>query len=362
MLDALLPALGGAAVGWAVGKSLDLPLSYVARSLRKKWRLVRSRSGGLESVRASFWFGARETSVVILDGDGSQAFASQNISATVAASRVVPVGGVASCREQYERAANARSIRGESAPWDGELLSVAHYSSYRTGRDEELSLRLRLHPTTYFEVASVIESLRGEDPHGFGDYIGAFGFDGAEDYRLPNGLGICLTVTTTDGRMVFARRSSSSGLRPGEHDVAVVEGVLPSRDVVRGRLDVHGAARRAFCEEVCEIDADESIVPQILGLIFDKAFNQWNLVGTIAAPFTQDELIRRQSSGFAGRWELVRHDFVRLDLEEIARYCGSRRMWDSALAALYLTLVFHGFGRGAIDRSIARHADMATGR
>ena len=45
-------------------------------------------------------------------------------------------------------------------------------------------------------------------------------------------------------------------------------------------MDLHEVMLRAFEEEICDIDKDKTKVT-ILGIVFDREYNQWNNSGTI---------------------------------------------------------------------------------
>ena len=181
--------------------------------------------------------------------------------------------------------------------------------------------------------------------------------DNAENntvYPLPNSVGICLCVRTKDNKLIFAVRSAESGYRPGESDVSVVEGLNPQYDMKLHSLDLSSACYRAVYEEIGNIE-EEKVEISVLGLVFDKAYNQWNFIGDVYINMTQDELIARRNSGASGKWELKALDFVRFHPKDIFQYLSTHQMWNMGIVTVYFTLVYNGFSKVSLDKYIKQY-------
>ena len=183
-------------------------------------------------------------------------------------------------------------------------------------------------------------------------------FDYRSDvYQIPNAMGMAFTVITSDKRLLFTRRSLKRGVRPGEYDCSIVEGLKPSDRTPAGdpydTNDEHFLdyeIHRAFREEVCASDNDLDI--RIYGLVLDKKYGQWNFVGTVMTPLSSEE-IRHAHSLRDDTYEENEMEFVSfvdergaLSLSQIKQrlrlYIGEG-IWDMALSAIYSSLRSVGF-------------------
>ena len=113
-------------------------------------------------------------------------------------------------------------------------------------------------------------------------------------------------------------------------------------------------AIRGLQEEIGNIPK-EKISVDLLGFVFDKKYNQWNIIGQIYINLTQDELIKRRNSGSGGKWELKSIDFVPFTPKETVAYLATHRIWDMGLVTTYFSLVWAGYSKDSIDQQINKH-------
>lgn len=103
---------------------------------------------------------------------------------------------------------------------------------------------------------------------------------------LASGIGVCVNVICDDGRsVIIGHRSTDETFRKGEFDVAVVEGMRPTADVVDGRIDVASVVQRALIEElgldraVRGVDAGRHVRRIVVfELGCDLEYYQWNFL------------------------------------------------------------------------------------
>lgn len=195
------------------------------------------------------------------------------------------------------------------------------------------------------------------------------------DFPIPNAMGLAMMVITSDGYLVFSRRSGDRNIRPNEYDCSIVEGLKPG--VVGDDSQVYDIddaefllleARRAYREEICSDEA-EILDIRFNAIVLDRAYAQWNVIGTIFTRASLSALINRHCvrddtfektsiEGVSIRTEDGRLTLSHLE-ERLPHYLQSG-LWDMALAVLYAALRTVGFSDSEIE-SMTRSAAMTRG-
>jgi len=182
-------------------------------------------------------------------------------------------------------------------------------------------------------------------------------------YEIPNAMGLAFMVITADRKLIFTRRSAKRSIRPNEYDCSIVEGLRIEVDSPKyGKYDIFDEnyveleIRRAYREEITA--NDDHIRIKVNGVILDKEYGQWNIVGTIFSGETADEIMRNHS---------VRNDtFENIHMEAVSLCDESghptleytktalprflrHKMWAMGLAALYGALRDAGFSDSDIN-------------
>lgn len=344
------------------GMIIKQPFDVLFKELKRKFRIIRLKIWQPKEWEASeqnFIFCRRTTSVFIVDGDGVRSFQPENLRIEVVSAKH-DFGDMSKevdyFYNQTVRNIEERQNKGETVPWNGDTLSLYKYEISRTQVNEEYSLYIELLMNKYYNTYSVIHHLNDVCPETnkcLKEYIDNFSFEQSGTYQLPNSIGICLQVFTKDDYTIFSKRSIHSGFRPGESDVSIVEG-LNADDIVNHQIDIKQAATRAFLEEICEANGKEIDI-QLLSMIFDKNWNQWNIVGCVYADLTRETILERHNSGSSGKWEISRMDFVPAELKDIFVYISSHRMWDTGLTTLYLSLCNYGYSRKKLNKALDKY-------
>ena len=119
-------------------------------------------------------------------------------------------------------------------------------------------------------------------------------------YEIPNAMGLAFMVITADDQLILTRRSAKRSIRPNEYDCSLVEGLQIEVDSSKyGKYDVFDERyveleiRRAYQEEICA--NDDHIQIKINGIVLDKEYGQWNIVGTIFSDKDSKTLMRNHS-------------------------------------------------------------------
>lgn len=341
------------ATNTAYGKIRDKLIDKRKSSMKRKPPMKRKKGDNLEPPY-TFTLDKRETSVVVIDGDGEDRINSENIRVHITESISPPWPEEV---EQYyvktESEMRRKDERGEKVPWNGPVFSLRSYSIGRTSGYEEKTIDLFFVLTRYYWIYSTIHNLGSGRGSLRKKYIDNFLFDNDSTYILPNGFGICMQVRTSDNKAIFAVRSNSCGFRPGENDVSVVEGLNPVKDYNGGKINFDEITKRALREEICKFEEKETSIA-LLGMIFDEEYNQWNIIGFINLKLTEDEILKRRNKGTSDKWELQSLNFIPFTLEDIMFYLSTHPMWDAGLVTVYFSLVYNRFKDKEIEECAKR--------
>lgn len=176
-------------------------------------------------------------------------------------------------------------------------------------------------------------------------------------YTIPNAMGLAFMVITSDNKFLFTRRSIRRKVRPLQYDSSIVEGLkLTGINDAGDEYDtadedyMFNEIERAFREEICSDCTGIQI--QVNGLVIDKAFGQWNIVGSIITPLSSEEIMKIHSlrDDTYEDNEILFVPFVNAEGNLTTEYLSSELVkffsdgiWDMALAPLYGALLRVGF-------------------
>jgi hypothetical protein len=170
---------------------------------------------------------------------------------------------------------------------------------------------------------------------------------------LANGFGVAIAVVTVDKKTLIAKRHGTTGVRPGEVDVAVVEGVHPNLDwsTIHKGPDLYRTAIRGASEELGIQLIQDNIT--FLGFGIDAQYYQWILLGLAVVDETAQTIIENRKQGAPGKWELISLEPVEFDPEAVFSFLNREKIWSTGLATLYFALV-RQYGRIRVNNAAAR--------
>lgn len=156
---------------------------------------------------------------------------------------------------------------------------------------------------------------------------------------LASGVGICINVICDDGKsIIVGQRSNDETFRKGEFDIAVVEGIRPSGDVVNGNIDITSVAHRALSEELGLNKAvkDKSVEELIERLVIfefgcDLEFYQWNFLA-FAEVKLDFETIYSAWQKAKDRKENQTLRKIPFNRDEVERFVQERAIWSAGMA------------------------------
>ena len=290
----------------------------------------------------NFYFGNIPTSVDIAVWDVKTGIKPENVSFAIAPMRIPMYERVERCRADitYE-------------PQNNQMVSLVGKDVFLTDDVEEKVLSIRYQKIEY---RLFYKALMLWDQLELNKVMAGFDYQ-TESYSIPNAMGLAFMVITADQKLLFSRRSSKRKVRPLQYDCSIVEGLktkTKSKDgeeyepIDEGYLITE--IERAFKEEVCS--TEENLDIQINGLVIDKEYGQWNLVGTICTSKTADE-IRHQHSIREDTYEDNQMIVVSMtddsgvlcmdEVEKKMRRFLDEGMWGMALTTVYAALLRVGF-------------------
>ena len=257
-------------------------------------------------------------------------------------------------------------LRGEELRQDDDILSVVRFDQGLTTNEELKYINLLCRISKYHLFKKALDLW---DRNGFkmSSEIARY-LNGEEEqrrYTIPNAMGLALMVVTKDDKLVFSRRSSKRRVRSNEFDCSIVEGLIPTVDkevggvftsydyTMENYIDLE--CKRAFYEEIC---VDPNISTSLFGLILDRKYGQWNLVGMIRSSLTSRQIQilhpTRDDTTEANRLYYVDYmnskgerDLTAIkDAIQLYKKAG---LWDTALTVLCGTLTILGYNQDEIN-------------
>lgn len=294
-----------------------------------------------EAIKGNFSFLGIPTSVDIILLDAVRHISLKDFSFLQCSNRLV--------LDFYEQIRNAGADIQHEIQNDT-MISVVKFDCYLTDDEEKRKVRIYYKPIDYKLFFKTIQLWDSSPRFNMSEHLVRYDSEkpGADIYDIPNAIGLAFMVVTNDHKLVFSRRSLKRRIRSGEYDCTIVEGMKP--DKIESEDYLEQECRRAFREEVCA--DDEGIEILVNGVILDKQYGQWNIIGTIFTPKTSEQLKilhpRREDTFEQNQLDFVEYmlpsgkkniEALQLKLKEYSR-CG---LWGTALAVLYATMLNLGF-------------------
>ncbi len=294
----------------------------------------------------------RKTEVYLREGDGDSFLEPQYINISLRSSKIDLPPIIDELRRQMVARLEASQppVDGGVAPWNSpHMAALTTCRPSRTPDHEHIVINLDMHVNDYATFAATVLSLDSEfekttqDGQPVQTTLRREYFPTPADISravinpvpfLANGVGVVLLAFTRDGKVILARRRSSSRARPGQRDVSVVEGIHRIHDASgSNRVDVYGTAIRACREELGVRVTNHDV--QLLGFGVDMKYYQWNFFGAVEFGCTSDDVMELHASNAKDRWEGQLQAVV-ADPVTVFEQLLSDGSWDTALVTTYL--------------------------
>ena len=242
---------------------------------------------------------------------------------------------------------------------NNQMVSIMEVSTVLSDNEEQKIVDIRYQTIEYklfYKTVMLWEQLNLDQ------VISSFDWK-TDRYPIPNAMGLAFMVITSDNKLIFTKRSVARRIRPNEYDCSIVEGLkLEGTDRKNDPYSIsdEGFLRneiiRAFCEEICDIDDLPEI--KVAGIVLDKEYGQWNLIGTVRTAYSSED-IRRLHALRGDTYEVNVMEYVpftevdgTLSLDVLKNAIPIRlteKIWGMALAVTYAALREVGFSNHEID-------------
>lgn len=302
-----------------------------------------------------FSFGNLVTKLIILDGNGTEAYDPQNISTFYDPRPVTFLEDIQQIKAQIEEEQTQAKKDEKLLPWNGQIYHLANYQLSREPIHEHMRLNLWFSPTDYFTVLAknrYLKNTKSQDKY-LTDDLNISSFD------IPIPFGVGLSIITSDGYIIFAQREGNLGVRPGYFMTSVEEGL--SRPVDRGTTsdapDLYRCACRGLSEELGLVEKRDFSISdiQFLGLGMDTEFFMCGLRGLLKLRLDAHTVIKNWETGVKDKIENRRLLAIPFTLENVCDFVLNHSPWGGgALMGTYHTLV-HEFGKKQANAAIASH-------
>jgi len=303
-----------------------------------------------------FSFGKFETALIVLDGNGTEAYSPQNIRTFYDFRPIKFIDEIEQMRGRIEKEQVRNEINGKPLQWNGDIYHLAKYILSREPVHEQMKLNLWFHPTDYYTILAknrcLKESIFREK------YI--LGYDWEIPFpALPIPFGVGLSLLTVDGYILFAQRGGDLGVRPGHFMTSIEEGLSRplDRSTISDAPDVYRCACRGLSEELGLIENSDFSVSDILFLALglDTEYYMCGLRGFMKSQKTANEIMRNWQIGVKDKMENKKLFAIPFTPEDVCKFVFSHEPWGGgALMGIYHTLV-HEFGKEQVNSVISSY-------
>lgn len=299
-----------------------------------------------ELSTSTFVIGNYKTSFTVVDGDGQMTYSSDDIHCIDEGNKIVLPPEIEKHRKKIEQLEINKNKKGLDFKWDGPLFALKNYAVERTNPEENMSVTFTFQRTTYFKFLATVGSLKEKillDPEN----------NTIEEYYLKekpirppipflaNGFGVALVVVSKDDKLILTRRSSTTGIRTGELDISILEGVHPDKDCPNHFPDLYKTAIRGAREEL-GIEEDEIENIKFLGFGVDWDYYQWNIIGFVKISENADYVKERYLRGTPGKWETENIlEPIKSDPKFVFEKLKENKIWSTGFVAIYWTLLYN---------------------
>jgi hypothetical protein len=344
-------------VGILIGVLIEEPLKKAWKAILHKIKVHYYRPTLKPLPPKTFNIGRRQTSFLIIDGDGESTYNPDTIRCIVDANKLDLPQEIVELRAKNEKNETEKKAKGLQGAWNGPQYALQKFALDRTIPEENLAVTFTFKESDYYTFLATIMSLDKNfvSPPAYMTLRQKY-FEG-HNYLEPIpflavGFGVVLVIISKDNKLILTKRSPNAGARPGELDVSVVEGVHPILDRSTKAIcpDLYRTAIRGAKEEA-GIDIIENEI-SFLGFGVDTEYYQWNMIGTAQIQLKANEVAISHARGTSGKWETK--DFVIIDSnpQEAFSYLKDKKIWSMGMIAIYWTLV-RLFGKAKVDKEAA---------
>ncbi len=301
MTEIIVSAIVGGIIGLLIGVVFEETL-HTAKKRFSKWvRTAIYRKRMTVRKPETFSLGKMTVPWLVIDGDGELSYTPETIRCRVEDTQVSLPPEIQTLRASIEERENSKKLNGQESLWNGPLYALERYAIGRTIPDENLDVVFTFRPTDYYTFQATVKSLDLNLLNPPATLTLRQKYLLSQDLSQPipflsNGFGVALTIITGDQKLILTHRQTTTGIRAGEVDVSVVEGIHPEkhRSTIYRGPDLYLVAILGANEELGISLVQDEIA--FLGFGVDTEYYQWNLIGMARVKETP-ERVREMGSG-----------------------------------------------------------------
>ena len=301
-------------------------------------------------IKGNFYFGKRGTMADVIVWDVENGISGNDISFELSEETIA----------LHRKIENIRFSQSHEIQ-NNQMISLTYLDVNLSDNEEKKSIVIQYLPIKYrlFQKTLRIWNVAGLN---LGQKVNQYTIEKGK-YEIPNAMGLAFMVITSDNQLIFTKRSSKRAIRPNEYDCSIVEGLkIEVVSELYGDYDifdeeyVNKEIHRAYREEMCP--HDENLEIKITGIVLDKEYGQWNIVGIIRTPESAEDLIRRHSVR-SDTYEYIHMRAVPfydsegnktlVHLKKMFPEFIKYKMWGMGFVVLYAALIELGFKETEID-------------
>jgi hypothetical protein len=353
MTEIIVSSIVGAIIGLLIGVVFEETL-HAAKKRFSKWvRTAIYRKRITVRKPETFSLGKMTVPWLVIDGDGELSYTPETIRCIVVDTPITLPTEIQTLRASIKEREYNKKINGQESSWNGPLYALERYAIGRTIPDENLDVVFTFRLTDYFTFQATVNSLDLNLLNPPATLTLRQKYLQSRDISEPipflsNGFGVALTIITGDQKLILTHRKKSTGVRAGELDVSVVEGIHPDkhRSTTYRGPDLYLTAILGALEELGISLVQDEIA--FLGFGVDTEYYQWNLIGMARVQETAERLLESRTRGTGGKWETQKIEIIDADPKIVLNYLKHEKIWATGLVAIYWALV-HEYGKKRVD-------------
>lgn len=297
-----------------------------------------------------FSFGKIQTSSMVLDGYGVEAYLPANIRTHYDPQPAQFFEEVVAAKKQIE--AEERQKTGDL--WNSEKYHLSKIVVAREPIHEHMTLGLWFKPRDHYTGLATRRCL--DDPHFREKYLSD------HDWYEPvvgmsMSMGVDMMVISSDGQAILTQRGMNQSVHRGMLNCSVSEAVSPllDRSTTSQAPDLYRCAARGFAEELGLRESVDFRLSDILFLSFtvDVHYALYGLRGMLKVSKTADEILQGWHAGVKDKRENGSVFAVPFTPHDICEFVYSHHTFaPGGLVCLYHTLA-HEFGREEIEQVLS---------
>jgi len=352
-MEILISSIVGGIIGLLIGVILEKSLLSAKEKAISKIRRIFYKKSFYQPTPTLFRLGSVDISWLVYDGDGEMEYRPDSIKCIVKQMPIPLPQEVIQLWHDIEKRENEKREKGYPYLWNGPLYALERATIGRSTHNEDMEVIFTFRPTDYYTFQATVMSLDKnllQAPANLTlrqKYLKGHNFLEPIPF-LANGFGVSLIIISKDKKLLLTVRTETTGIRPGELDVSVVEGIHPVRDqsAIDPGPDLYRTAIFGAREELGIELSKEAIT--FLGFGVDTEYYQWNIIGVATIYEKAIDALESRTRGTGGKWETKQIEIVDSDPQIIFKYLKNRKIWSTGLLTIYWTLV-HEYGRKRVE-------------